>query len=227
MKKLDTIYTNWRADREKTDVPFFWACSYDKARKDFSNYAELKEEISYEDMLKLERNYAFHKMLKSRQTGRITRISISEKTYKDYDVHPTLRREEKIIVHDGWEWHMGCVQNEEELKKMLDFLEIELTTVDHEVEYDTTGKIVFYNLSKNINRPCMGGFWDLEQLEEVFKDKKVKKFKGLSNGSLVDCYAVIGEDIVDIYEPNPNAKNVYVEMEIKDEIKFRKTHWYL
>lgn len=165
--------------------------------------------------------------LKRTYTGRHTRISISEKTYTGADVHSAMRREDKIIIHDGWEWYMGTIHNEKQLKEVLEFLEIELTTVDHEVEHDTTGKIVFYNLSKNINSPCDGGFWNLEQLQELSKGQKLKKFKGLSNGSLVDCYIGIGEDIIDIYRPNPNAKEVYQTMEHSDEINYRRSHWYL
>ena len=91
-------------------------------------------------------------------TGRTTTISISEKIYNNYDVHPAMRREEKIIIHDGWQWHIGSVKNEEQLKDLLNFLEIEITGIQSQVEYETTGKITYYNLSKNINSPCDGGY---------------------------------------------------------------------
>jgi hypothetical protein len=160
-------------------------------------------------------------------TGRKTSISISEKTCTDYKVHPAMRREEKIIIHDGWEWHIGMIHNEKQLKEVLNFLEIELTEIEHEVEYNTTGKIIFYNLSKNINSPCDGGFWNIEQLKEMSRGQKLKKFKGLSNGSLVDCYIGIGENVIDIYRPNPNAKEVYNKMELSDELNYRRNNWYL
>lgn len=156
-----------------------------------------------------------------------TTISISEKTCLNANVHPAMRREKKIIIHDGWQWHIGTIHNREQLDEVLNFLEIELTDIDHKVEYNTTGKIVFYNLSKNINSPCDGGFWNLEQLQKRSKEQKLKKFKGLSNGSLVDCYAGIGENVINIYRPNPNAKKVYKPMEISDELNYRRNNWYL
>lgn len=160
-------------------------------------------------------------------TGRTTTISISEKTYNDYDVHPAMRREEKIIIHDGYQWHIGSIKNEENLKDMLKFLEIELTTVACEIEHETTGKITHYNLSKNINNSSYGGFWNMEQLQEMSKGEKLKKLKGLSNGSIVDCYIGIGENSINIYRPNPNAKEVYKTMELDQEIDFRINNWYL
>lgn len=157
----------------------------------------------------------------------ITRISISEKVCNDYNVHPAMQRRERIIIHDGWQGHIGRVHNEEQLQQVLNFLEIKLAGIDHEVEYDTTGKITFYNLSKNINDPCNGGFWNMEQLQEMSKGQKLKKFKGLSNGSLVDCYVGIGENVINIYRPNPNAKEVYQKMDFAEELEYRRNNWYL
>ncbi len=163
------------------------------------------------------------------QTERNTYISISERTYTEWDVHPAMRRENRIVIHDGWQWVIGCIHNDEQLKEVLKFLEIEITTIHHEVEYKNTfGKCVFYNLSKDINNPCGGGFWNLKQLEEMSKGEKLKKFKGLSNGALVDCYVGIGKNIVNIYRPNPNAKEVYKPFKsISEEIQYRKNHWFL
>lgn len=158
-------------------------------------------------------------------TGRITTISISEKTCTDYyNVDPSMLREKNIIIHDGWQWQIGCIHNNKDLQEVLEFLEIELTEKIDEVEHPTTGKILFYRLSKHINNPCDGGFWSIEQLKEMSKGQRLKKFKGLSNGSLVDCYVGIGENVVDIYRPNPNAKEVYVASE---EFNYGRNHWYL
>jgi predicted Zn-ribbon and HTH transcriptional regulator len=160
-------------------------------------------------------------------TGRRTKISISEKTWIDLKEHPSMYRESTVIIHDGWEWNIGTIHNKKELEEVLNFLEIELTTIDNEVKYAQTGKIVFYNVSKNINNPCDGGFWNMEQLQEMSRGQKLKKFKGLSNGSLVDCYIGIGEDRIDIYRPNPNAKEVYQKLSQSEEINYRRNNWYL
>lgn len=156
----------------------------------------------------------------------ITKISISEKIYNLNDVHPAMRREKQIILHDGWEWHMGNIQNKEQLNGFLNFFNIELTNVIHEVEHDTTGKIIFYNLSKNIKNDNRY-FWSMEQLKEFSNGAELKKVKGLSNGSVVDCYAEIREDEVIIYRPNPNAKEVYKEMNHQDELNYRCNNWYM
>jgi hypothetical protein len=160
-------------------------------------------------------------------TGRKTIISISEKTCTDHNLHPAMRREERIIIHDGWQWQLGCIHNEKDLQDFLNFLEIEITNIDHEVKYESTGKIIFYNLSKNINSPCDGGFWNMEQLQEMSQGQKLKKLKAYSNGSLVDCYIGIGENIIDVYRPNPNAKEVYKPLEITEHINYIRNNWYL
>ena len=67
----------------------------------------------------------------------------------------------------------------------------------------------------------------MEQLKEMSNGLKLKKFKGLSNGSIVDCYAGIGENIIEIFRPNPNAKEVYQPMTHEEEMKYRKENWYL
>lgn len=161
-------------------------------------------------------------------TNRITQISISEKTCTDPSVIPAMRRSHRIIIHDGWQWQIGSVRDEKDLEELLEFLEIELTDVAWEREWETTGKIVCYNLSKHINNDSHGGYWNMEQLQEAAQGKKLKGLKGLSNGSIVDIYVGIGEDEVEIYRPNPNAKEVYKPFgSISKELDFRRNHWYL
>ena len=157
---------------------------------------------------------------------RITRISISEKVYNFNDVHPGMRREKEIIIHEGWEYHMGEIQNKEQLKDFFNFFNIEFTGIHQEIEHETTGKIIYYNLSKNIINDKKS-FWSLEELKERTNNAPLKKLKGLSNGSVVDCYAEIKEDEIIIYRPNPNAKEVYQPMEFKEEINYRSNKWYI
>ena len=162
-----------------------------------------------------------------RNTGRRTTISISEKICTDHNLHPAMRRESRIIIHDGYQWQIGNIRNDEELQEVLDFLEISLTDIEHEVEWESTGKVTHYNLSKNINNPCDGGFWNMEQLQGMSEGQTLKKFKGYSNGSIVDCYAGIGDSIVDIYRPNPNAKEVYKPMVLEEHLNYIKNNWTL
>lgn len=162
-----------------------------------------------------------------KRTNRITTVSISEKTYTGCDVHPAMRRESKIIIHDGWEWYLGRLKDEKQLEDFLKFFEIELSSIHDEVYHATTGKIIFYNLTKNLNSTCDGGFYSIEHLTELSNGQQLKQFKGLSNGSIVDCYAGIGEDVIDIYRPNPNYKDVYKRMEFQDELQYRRNNWYI
>ena len=60
MKNLKELYKEWRELTEglmenypKTSID----CGKASAREDFSNYAELQETISFEDMLELEKEY--------------------------------------------------------------------------------------------------------------------------------------------------------------------------
>lgn len=54
-------YINWRVEGESSSkllkIPFTWDCGEASAREDFSSYANLEVEISFEKMLKLEREY--------------------------------------------------------------------------------------------------------------------------------------------------------------------------
>ena len=57
-------------------------------------------------------------------------------------------------------------------------------------------------------------------MEEIPED--AIKFKGLSNGSLVDCYYIHTEKGSDIYKPNSNAKDVYKPLPLKEHIEFQR-----
>jgi len=54
---LFNFYREWREAGEDSEVNFTWDCGEADARKDFSDYAGLKEEITFEEMLELEENY--------------------------------------------------------------------------------------------------------------------------------------------------------------------------
>lgn len=58
MKKLQNIYNTWKKEgielAEQTGLEFVWDCGEGIAREDFSNYAGLEKEITFEEMLALE-----------------------------------------------------------------------------------------------------------------------------------------------------------------------------
>lgn len=55
MKNLQAIYKEWRKLNEELECSS--DCGEAAAREDFSNYADLENEISFEDMLELERDF--------------------------------------------------------------------------------------------------------------------------------------------------------------------------
>lgn len=55
MTNLEKIYKEWRELNEELGASS--DCGLQVVREDFSNYAELEEEISFEEMLELERNF--------------------------------------------------------------------------------------------------------------------------------------------------------------------------
>lgn len=54
---LFKVYCEWRETGEDGEVSFTWDCGELSARKDFTNYAELENVISFEEMLKLQKRY--------------------------------------------------------------------------------------------------------------------------------------------------------------------------
>lgn len=67
MKDLQTTYNRWRKEIEELNqeaertgdihLNGTWDCGEAIAREDFSNYANLEKEITFEEMIELENNY--------------------------------------------------------------------------------------------------------------------------------------------------------------------------
>lgn len=56
-KNLQNLYKEWREVGTNNEVGFTWDCGEASARKDFTDYAELEQEITFEEMQELENNY--------------------------------------------------------------------------------------------------------------------------------------------------------------------------
>ena len=63
-------------------------------------------------------------------------------------------------------------------------------------------------------------FWKMEEIPE-----NAVKYTDLSNGSLVDCYYTNESNVYTQYRPNPNAKEVYKPMELKQHIEYMLTNY--
>jgi len=101
-------------------------------------------------------------------------------------------------------------------KGFMDFmkrsnLKIKFVEKYHNKEY---GKILIYNLIGEVKDLL---FWKMSELPEG-----VIKFKGLCNGSYVDCYYIHNENGSTVYRPNPNAKEVYNPLTLAEHIKLNK-----
>lgn len=53
--KIEKMYKNWRVFQKELGAN--WDCGEQNVREDFTRWANLETEISFEDMLKLERGY--------------------------------------------------------------------------------------------------------------------------------------------------------------------------
>ena len=96
---------------------------------------------------------------------------------------------------------VGAFRTKKEFESCLKNLNISLNFLKTKVTNDDVIKI--YTAEKIITEKS---FWKKEEV------KGLKKVIGLSNGSKVDCYIQEIDDInVEIYRPNPNAKEVYNE----------------
>lgn len=92
-------------------------------------------------------------------------------------------------------------------------LEFKDTSVMYRGEEKTTAHI--YEAKGTIEE---SSFWKKEELPE-----NAVLFKGLSNGSLVDCYYVHTASGSKIYRPNPNAKEVYNPLPVSEHLELIKT----
>lgn len=88
---------------------------------------------------------------------------------------------------------------------------------------DVNGKTEIRTLSKNIRDAEYAtggyGFWKRSDVPE-----NALPIKALSNGSIVTCYYVVTENLVTIYRPNPNAKEVYQPLPIDQHLAHRKIY---
>ena len=152
-----------------------------------------------------------------------TRTYLTKAEHTDPQYHRS-----KYILHDGSNWAHADTNDKKQMFDLLNFFECKITSVESVVEGSPLGRLVFYNLSKDIVS-CNPYFWTQEQALQMINGRRFKPFIGLSNGSLTNCYAVFNNDsnIVEILRPNPNAKEVYKTMPLDKEISYRRSHWYM
>lgn len=153
-----------------------------------------------------------------------TILVVSEKT-------DSKRYRSKYILKNISQHYHFDTNNKKLMNECLEFLECTIEKDDDFTTYtEENGKTEVFRVSKNIiANEFMGGFWNLEQLREMINGRRYEHFTGLSNGSLVTCYAAFDDNnnTVEILRPNPNAKEVYKPLELKAHIEYKKNHWVL
>lgn len=123
-----------------------------------------------------------------------------------------------VIIYNNF-YHfaeMNTMDQLEKFSKMLGFT----YTLEEVSKSEKNGECKRYSISHTIDDRCDGGFWKLSDVPE-----NAKPFKALSNGSIVDCYFLNDGETIHIYRPNPNAKEVYKPLTLKEHIEFVKNNY--
>ena len=137
-------------------------------------------------------------------------ITIVEKTSKRFRSH--------VIIYNGF-YHFAEMHTIEQLEKFSNMLGFTYT-LEEVSQSEEHGKYRRYSISRTIDDRCGGGFWKLSDIPD-----DAKPFKALSNGYIVDCYFLNDGETIHIYRPNPNAKEVYKPLSLKDHINFVKNNY--
>lgn len=98
-------------------------------------------------------------------------------------------------------------RTDEGFKKFLEVYNLKIKNVEVKESYSHQGETIktYYFEPIEIDEPLT--FWNIEDV------KGMTPFIGLCNGSYVVCYYEHYENGVKIMKPNPNAKNVYNELD--------------
>ena len=144
----------------------------------------------------------------------------------------------RVILHDG-QWYFGEYSSLDQLRDFaqavggfswtLDHVErLELERVRDSWKSCSPYSIEFYTLSHRfeVYAVCHDSKWGkcayFWRLDEV--PAGAVPFVGLSNGSLVTCYATNDGETIRLFRPNPNAKEVYRPLSTADHFTYVRAH---
>ena len=145
--------------------------------------------------------------------GKITITEVKDLNAYNNNFSRLNARRNNIVIHDGWQWHLSSSNNFDHIKELLEILGIKYSIAEEEENmtlYDTN---IFYKSE---------GFWNMEQVP-----KNATKIKGLSNGSIVNCYFTNIDNVLTVYRPNPNNKDIYKPLPLKEHIEYCKNNPYI
>lgn len=133
-------------------------------------------------------------------------ITIMEKTKYDSDY--------KYLITRG-AYSYCAFHTEKGFKSFLEIANINLDSVEPRTfESEENGKVNTYFLDTIIEEKS---FWSHDELP-----KEAICFKGLCNGSYVDCYYQHTDNGSIIFRPNPNAKEIYNPLSLEEHLEFSR-----
>lgn len=138
-------------------------------------------------------------------------MTIAEKTSEQIRSHIIIYQCGPFGYHFA---EMDTIEQLERFSKKLGF-SYTMEEASYSEEYGAFAK---YRLTHSIDD--INSFSNLSEVPT-----SAKPFKALSNGSIVDCYFLNDGKTIHIYRPNPNAKNVYKPLDIRDHIDFVKNNY--
>lgn len=142
--------------------------------------------------------------------GKITITEVKDLNAYNNKFSRLNARRNNIVIHDGWQWHLSSSNNFDHIKELLEILGIKYSVAEEEENMTLYNTDVFYKSEY---------FWSIEKLP-----KNATKIKGLSNGSIVDCYFTNIDNVLTVYRPNPNNKDVYKPLPLKEHIEYCKNN---
>lgn len=138
-------------------------------------------------------------------------ITMVDDLRKYNEKYPRLQdRLYKIIIHDGWQWHFSRPNNKEQLDSLCKTLGINYELVKEEENWKEFKTNTIYQSES------------FTKFEDIPKD--AIKIKGLSNGSIVDCYFTNNSGVLTVFRPNPNYKDIYKPMDIEKHLEYQKNN---
>lgn len=139
-------------------------------------------------------------------------LTIAERTHSQY------HRKKAIIRHKatGNTWIFAEFDKKEQLDFFAKTLGFEYEKIGESCS-EIVGVCETFRLNRKINDHKY--FWKMEELPDG-----ARPIKALCNGSIVDCYFVNDGETIDIFRPNPNAKDIYHPLSVEEHIQHRTVY---
>lgn len=119
-------------------------------------------------------------------------------------------RKAPIIIHYGLTWHFSRCKDRKELDHLCNKLGIE-----YSFHTEQDGLKTYLTKTKYESKL----FWSLDEIP-----LEAKPTKALGNGDIVDCFFVNKNDVLTIYRPNPNAKEIYHPLSLEEHLRYQENN---